>query len=81
MLMDEKERWVTIDEVASHLGVTKDSIYRWVEKKRFPAHRVGRLFRFKLSEVDEWVRSGGAGETNDSPTRGKKTDRQTDKYN
>jgi len=57
--MVAKERWVNIDEVASHLGVTKDSIYRWVEKKQFPAHRVGRLFRFKLSEVDEWVRRGG----------------------
>lgn len=57
--MIAKERWVNIDEVASHLGVTKDSIYRWVEKKHFPAHRVGRLFRFKLSEVDEWVRRGG----------------------
>lgn len=64
--MDEKERWVTIDEVASHLGVTKDSIYRWVEKKGFPAHRVGRLFRFKLSEVDDWVKSGGVGEANGS---------------
>ncbi len=56
--MAAKERWVDIDEVASHLGVTKDSIYRWVEKKGFPAHHVGRLFRFKLSEVDEWVRKG-----------------------
>lgn len=64
--MVAKERWVNIDEVASHLGVTKDSIYRWVEKKRFPAHRVGRLFRFKLSEVDEWVRrDGGATERED----------------
>ena len=57
--MIAKEHWVNIDEVASHLGVTKDSIYRWVEKKKFPAHRVGRLLRFKLSEVDEWVRRGG----------------------
>lgn len=66
MLMDETERWVTIDAVASHLGVTKDSIYRWVESKRFPAHRVGRLFRFKLSEVDDWVKSSSAGEASGS---------------
>jgi excisionase family DNA binding protein len=42
--------------VAAHLGVAKDSIYRWVEERGLPAHRVGRLFRFKLSEIDEWVR-------------------------
>lgn len=58
--MVPKEHWVSIDEVASHLGVTKDSVYRWIEKKNFPAHRVGRLFRFKLSEVDVWVRKGSS---------------------
>jgi hypothetical protein len=25
-----------------------------------PAHKVGRLWKFQTSEVDEWVRSGGA---------------------
>lgn len=53
-----EERWVDVDDVAAHLWVAKDSIYRWVESKGFPAHRVGRLLRFKLSEVDEWVQRG-----------------------
>ena len=56
--MTSTENWVDIAEVATHLQVTKDSIYRWVDSKSFPAHRVGRLLRFKLSEVDEWVRLG-----------------------
>ena len=59
--MSINERWVSVEEVAAHLGVNKDSIYRWVERKGLPVHRVGRLFRFKLSEIDEWVREGGAG--------------------
>lgn len=54
--MEATERWVGVEDVAAHLGVTKDSIYRWIEKKGFPSHRVGRLLRFKLSEVDQWVR-------------------------
>ena len=57
--MTTEERWVGVEEVATHLGVNKESIYRWIEKRRLPAHRVGRLFRFKLSEVDMWVRKGG----------------------
>jgi excisionase family DNA binding protein len=57
--MDTEERWVDVEEVAAHLNVTKDSVYRWIDRKGFPAHKVGRLFRFKLSEVDEWVRKGG----------------------
>ena len=56
--MTSTESWVDIAEVAAHLQVAKDSIYRWVDSKSFPAHRVGRLLRFKLSEVDDWVRSG-----------------------
>jgi excisionase family DNA binding protein len=53
------EPWVGVAEVAKHIGVRKESIYRWIDKKGFPAHRAGRLLRFRLSEVDEWVRSGG----------------------
>jgi len=56
--MAAEERWVGVEDVADHLGVAKDSVYRWIEERRLPAHRVGRLFRFKLSEVDAWVRQG-----------------------
>ncbi len=57
--MNEQEAWVDTEQVAAHLGIQKQSIYRWIEEKGFPAHHVGRLLRFKLSEVDEWVRKGG----------------------
>ena len=68
MSMSTEERWVDIEEVAAHLGVNKDSIYRWIETKGFPAHRVGRLFRFRLSGVDEWVKQGGGREGNGKET-------------
>jgi len=32
------------------------------EWRPHPAHRVGRMLNFRLSEVDEWVRVGGADE-------------------
>lgn len=54
------EPWVSVDDTAKHLSVAKDSVYRWIEHRGLPAHRVGRLWKFKLSEVDEWVRQGGA---------------------
>lgn len=60
--METQDHWVGVDDVASHLSVRKESVYRWIDKKGLPAHRAGRLFRFKLSEVDEWMRDGdGAG--------------------
>lgn len=57
------EPWVTAEQVALHLGVVKDTVYRWRERKGLPAHKIGRLWKFQLSEVDDWVRIGGADET------------------
>jgi excisionase family DNA binding protein len=51
---------VSVKDVARHLGVSHDTVYRWIEGKGLPAHKVGRLWKFKLADVDEWVRSGGA---------------------
>ena len=55
------EPWVSVEQAAKHLSVAKDSVYRWIENKGLPAHKVGRLWKFKLGEVDDWVRAGGAG--------------------
>ncbi len=65
------EPWVSVDAVAGHLGVTRDSVYRWIDQKALPGHRLGRLWKFKLSEVDEWVRGGGAGTDEPEPKRRK----------
>ena len=60
------EPWVSVDDVATHLGVAKDSVYRWMKTKGLPAHRMGRLWKFKISEVDEWVLQGGAAQDTDA---------------
>ena len=56
------EPWFSVEEIARHLGVSKETIYRWLERKTVPAHRMGKLWKFKASEVDEWVKAGGAAE-------------------
>lgn len=55
-----EDRWLSVEEIATYLGVTRDSIYRWVASRGLPGHRVGRLWKFRRDEVDEWVRSGRA---------------------
>ncbi|MBY0303594.1 MAG: helix-turn-helix domain-containing protein [Sphingomonas sp.] len=54
------DRWVSVEEIAEYLGVSKDTVYGWIAKKEMPAHKVGRLWKFKADEVDDWVRSGKA---------------------
>lgn len=57
--------WLSADDIADHLGVTKDTVYAWILDKGMPAHKVGRLWKFQVSEVDDWVRRNGAAETGD----------------
>ena len=49
------ERWLSVEEISIHLGVSKETIYRWAEKRKMPSHKVGRQWKFKVSEVDSWV--------------------------
>ena len=55
-----QDRWLSVDEIAEYLGVSKDTVYTWVSSRGMPGHKVGRLWKFKTAEVDGWVRTGGA---------------------
>ena len=54
------DRWLSVEEIAEHLGVSRDTVYTWVNEKGMPAHKVGKLWKFSTVEVDKWVRSGKA---------------------
>ena len=61
--MDQEERWLSVVEIAQHLGVQQETVYTWIAQKALPAHKVGRLWKFNRAEVDAWVRSGQAAAT------------------
>ena len=52
------DRWISVEEVAAYLGVKRDTIYKWINRRNMPAHKAGRLWKFRKEEVDEWVRGG-----------------------
>lgn len=60
MSNENVENWVTMKEVQTYLGVRRETITGWISRRGLPAYKVGRLWKFKLSEVDDWVRSSGA---------------------
>ena len=57
-----EDRWLSVDEIGSYLGVKRDTVYKLISERGLPAHKVGRLWKFKKENVDEWVRKGGASE-------------------
>ena len=56
------DRWLSVDEISKYLGVGRETIYNWIEKRAMPAQKIGRCWKFKRSEVDAWVKSGEAAE-------------------
>lgn len=64
------DRWLSVDEIATYLGVKRDTIYKWIERKGMPAHKVGRLWKFQKEEVNEWVRSGEADQESNNNGQG-----------
>ena len=62
-----KDRWLSVDEICEYLGVSRDTIYKWIEEKGLPAYRLGRAWKLKAEEVDEWVRKGSNYKTKLNP--------------
>ena len=61
-----EDRWLSVDEIAAYLGVKRDTVYKWIDRKKLPAHKVGRLWKFRRREVDDWVTSGKGGARTDT---------------
>lgn len=59
------DRWLSVEEIAQYLGISRDTVYSWVGKTDIPAHKVGRLWKFKTDEIDAWVRKKNAARTGD----------------
>ena len=61
-MTDIKDRYYSMPEILKYLGISRDTSLRWIATKQMPAHKIGKNRKFKLSEIDEWVKSGKAEE-------------------
>jgi len=52
------EKWVNLEDIATHLSVSEDTVRTWVKEGKLPLYRAGKRYKFKISEVDQWVREG-----------------------
>ena len=59
MVIENNDKWINLEEAAHYLSVNKDTIRNWIKRNtEIPAHKIGKLWKFKKSELDEWVKSG-----------------------
>ena len=60
-MMNEKlERWYSMNEVCEYLGITRDTCLTWIEKRGMPAVKIGRTWKFKISEIDIWMKTNSS---------------------
>lgn len=53
--MGMDERWMTLQQVAEYLQLSRDLIYRYAQKGKIPASKVGAWWRFKKEKIDRWM--------------------------
>lgn len=58
--MEITNRWYSLKEICEYLGVSRDTVFKWIDNKNMPAHKMGRQLKFKLDEVDNWIKSGAS---------------------
>lgn len=63
MTIDEKVQkctsaspWLSVPALASYLSISKETVYRLLERKKVPSYRIGELHRFHKEEIDNWVK-------------------------
>lgn len=52
------EKWVNLEDIAIHLSMSEDTVRTWIKEGKLPFYRVGKRYKFKISEVDDWIRAG-----------------------
>ena len=62
-MSDTAEKWVGVEEAAEHLDIKPATLKDWLRKgKDIPGRKIGKQWKFKISELDEWVNSGKSSE-------------------
>lgn len=58
-----EDKYISINEAAEYIGIKTVTLRSWIKKKDdIPAHKVGKLWKFKRSELDAWIASGKSAE-------------------
>ena len=54
------DNYINLEETATYLGIRPVTLRNWIKKEDsgLPAHRIGKQWKFKKSELDEWINSG-----------------------
>ena len=53
--MADSREVMNIRQASQYLGVSPDTLYKYVGEQRIPAFKLGNRWRFKKSKLDQWM--------------------------
>ncbi|MFA5156815.1 MAG: DEAD/DEAH box helicase family protein [Candidatus Omnitrophota bacterium] len=52
-----REEWLNAEEAAKYLDISITNLYALAQSNRIPAHKVGKMWRFQVLELDKWIKA------------------------
>ncbi len=52
------EKFIGLEDAALHLGVKAQTVRIWIKDRGLPAYKIGKLLKFRCSEIDAWMQRG-----------------------
>ena len=46
---------LSIQQAAHRIGISTTTLYKWVSQRRVPHIKIGRLVKFDLHSLEEWI--------------------------
>jgi excisionase family DNA binding protein len=53
--MDRVKEVMTLREASQYLGISPDTLYKYLSEKSIPAFKLGNRWRFKKDSLDRWM--------------------------
>jgi excisionase family DNA binding protein len=53
--MADSREVMNVRQASQYLGVSPDTLYKYVNEQQIPAFKLGNRWRFKKSKLDQWM--------------------------
>lgn len=60
-VMDKIDKWLTIDELAAYIKMSRTKLYGMAQRGEIPASKIGTQWRFDREEIDQWMKAHATG--------------------
>ena len=54
----ENKQYLSVKELSQYVGISVHTIYLWIQLKKIPYYKInGKIVKFSLPEIEEWLKA------------------------